>query len=70
MIEYTLRKEIILKGNTTRYIEYNHKNTGTSCTSVRKFRLQCFDLSTKCLKTVSLNLTLDFLLKFEVDYPG
>ena len=54
MIEYTLRKEIILKGNTTRYIEYNHKNTGTSCTSVHKFRLQCFDLSTKCLKTVSL----------------
>ena len=55
MKEYTLRKEIILKDNiTTRYIEYNHKNIGTSCTSVNKFRLQCFNLSTKCLKTVSL----------------
>ena len=30
------------------------KNIGTSCTSVNKFRLQCFNLSTKCLKTVSL----------------
>ena len=52
----TLWKKIILKGNiTTKYIEYKHKNTGTSsCNCIRISRLQCFTSFTKCCKTVSL----------------
>ena len=45
-------KKIIVKGNiTTKYIEYKHKNTGTSCMSICISGLQCFHSSTKFWKT-------------------
>ena len=45
-------KKIIVKGNiTTKYIEYKHKNTGTSCKSICISGLQCFHSSTKFWKT-------------------
>ena len=49
-------KKIILKDNiATKYIEYKHKTTGaSSCKSIHISKLQCFNLSTKCWKTVSL----------------
>ena len=44
-----LMKKIILKGNTfTKYIDHKHKNTGTSCKSIRISKLQCFKSSSKC----------------------
>ena len=42
-------KKIILKGNiATKYVEYKHKNTGTSsCKSIHIPELQCFNSSAK-----------------------
>ena len=60
-------KHIVKKdhwGNiTTRYTEYKHKNTGTTCTSVHISRLQCFNPSTKFWKTVSLRPSFGLSVK-------
>ena len=49
MKENKLWKKIILKDNiATKYIEYKHKNTGTSSSkSIRIAKLKCFNSSTK-----------------------
>ena len=55
MKQKTLWKKVTLKGNVTKYIEYKHKNTGTSsCKSICVSKLQCFNSSMKCWKTVLL----------------
>ena len=41
-------KKIILKGSITKYTEYKHKNTGTSCMTIHTSCLQGFNLSRKC----------------------
>ena len=66
-----LLKKIVLKGKiTTKYIEYKHKNTGTSsCKSIHISELQCFNSSTKCWKTVSLIPSFG-LLKYETNFLG
>ena len=67
----TSYKNIILKDNiATKYIEYKHKNTGTSsCKSIGISQLQCFNSSTKCWKPVSLKPSFRLSVKLWSRFP-
>ena len=59
-------KKISLKGNiTTTYIENKHKKTGTSVL-IHPQNVEKYFLKNKN----HWNLILDFLLIYEVDFPG
>ena len=57
-------KHVLKKDHWQPCIEYKHKNTGTSsCKSIRISKLQCFNSTTKCWKSVSLQTSFGLFVE-------
>ena len=61
--EKEIKRNTLWKRITVKYIQYKHKNTGTSCNPIHLSGLQCFNSATECSKTPSLKSSCGLSIK-------